>query len=150
VSVVAVPAAARRLAKTFEGKALRVYRCPAGFPTIGYGRLLSRDTKAALPDLTITDEQADAMLEEDLLRFMASVLRLCPVPHSEGQLAALIDFAFNLGSGNLQASTLRQKLLRGDYDGAADELLRWVMGGGRKLQGLVRRRAAERAVYLSE
>lgn len=138
---------ATTLARRFEGLALRPYRCPAGFPTIGYGRLLSRDKKGPLPDLTITREEAEAMLRADMARFMAAVVRLCPVPLTEGQLAALADFAYNLGTGNLQASTLRQRLLRHDYDGAAEELLKWVYGGGRRLLGLVRRRSAERDLF---
>jgi lysozyme len=76
-----------------------------------------------------------------------SVDRLCPVPLSEGQRAALIDFAFNLGAGNLQASTLRKMTNRGDMEGAAREFPKWVYAGGVKLPGLVRRRAAEAEIF---
>jgi lysozyme len=61
-------------------------------------------------------------------------------------LAAVSDFTFNLGAGKLRASTLRRRLLAEDWEGAPHELRKWVFGGGKKLPGLVRRRAAEAAL----
>ncbi|MBI5491478.1 MAG: lysozyme [Deltaproteobacteria bacterium] len=79
---------------------------------------------------------------------MRSVKRLCPVPLKPCQFAALIDFSFNLGAGNLQVSTLRKAVNRGDVDRAAEQFSRWVYARGVKLPGLVRRRTAEREMFL--
>ena len=68
---------------------------------------------------------------------------------TENQFSALVSFTFNLGAGALQRSTLRMKLNRGEVQGAADEFPKWLIAGGRILAGLVRRRAAERALFLS-
>ena len=87
------------------------------------------------------------MLKRDLDRFERGVRRFCPVPLTQGQYDALVSFSFNTGS--LSVSTLRKKLLRGDYEGAAGEFQRWVFAGGRRLAGLVRRREAERNLFLS-
>ena len=83
------------------------------------------------------------------MRFERAVLRLWPVPLTQGQYDALVSFSFNLGAGALQSSTLRRKIMRGDYEGAADEFPRWVFAGGRRMVGLVRRREAKRALFLS-
>lgn len=134
------------LIKSFEGFRSAPYICPAGVATYGYG------TTAGVTMNTppITEDEAEALLARDLLRFERSVSRLCPVPLTQGQFDALVSFSYNLGSGALQSSTLRRRLLRGDYEGAADELLRWVWAGGRRLAGLVRRRAAERVLFIRE
>lgn len=139
-----IPSAAIDLIKRFEGLSLKAYRCPAGLPTIGYGHLLSRDPKADLsqwPD--IDQSRADELLAIDAAKSAASVARLITVPLTEGQRAALISFVFNFGGGNLQASTLRRVINRGDIDDAPDQFRKWVYAGGVKLPGLVRRRAAE-------
>lgn len=145
-----IPQAAVTIAKQFEGLELAAYHDPVGFPTQGYGRLLSRKRWADLSQWPDIDEAtAEAWLIEDLERTAASVARLITVPLTENQQAALIDFAFNLGAGNLQISSLRAKLNRGEYGDAADEFLKWVYAGGVKLVGLVRRRAAERDLFLT-
>jgi len=135
-----------RLVQEFEGCILKAYRCPAGIPTIGYG--------ATGPDIrmgmTWTQEQADERLAADLARFAAGVERLVQVDLTDNQFAAIVSFAFNVGLGALRDSTLLRKLNAGDYQGAADQLPRWNRGGGRVLPGLVRRRAAERALFLSD
>ncbi len=87
------------------------------------------------------------MLKRDLDRFERGVRQLCPVPLTQGQYDALVSFSFNTGS--LSVSTLRKKVLRGDFEGAVDEFPRWVFAAGRRLAGLVRRREAERALFLS-
>ncbi len=76
-----------------------------------------------------------------------AVSRLICVPLSNGQLDALISFTFNLGAGALQRSTLRARVNRGEHDAVPSELMKWVWAGGRKLAGLVRRRAAEAMLY---
>jgi len=90
-----------------------------------------------------TELQAELLLEEDLGKAAAAVLRLIEVPLDEGPFAALTDFAFNVGSGNLQASTLRRVVNRGDYEEVPAQLRRWVYARGIRLPGLVRRREDE-------
>ena len=92
--------------------------------------------------------EGEKMLKSDLERFERGVHRLCPVPLTQGQYDALVSFSFNPGS--LSVSTLRRKVLRGDYEGVADEFPRWVFAAGRRLAGLVRRREAERILFLRD
>ena len=135
------PAALYELIRRFEGCRLRAYRCPAGVWTCGFG---STGPDVG-PDTTWTLAQATARMRLDAARFAAGTLKLCPSLAGD-QLAAIADFAYNLGLTRLKASTLRRKLLAGDLDGAADELAKWVRGGGRVLPGLVLRRQAEAAL----
>jgi GH24 family phage-related lysozyme (muramidase) len=93
--------------------------------------------------------EVDEMLAKDLGSFEAGVRRLCPDGLTPGRFGALVSFAFNVGLGNLQRSTLRMKHNRGDYDGAAEAFLDWTKAGGKVLKGLVTRRNDERALYLS-
>lgn len=134
------PQKAVEIAKHFEGLYLKPYICPAGFPTIGYGHLLK-----SINHPTITKEEAERLLSDDLLIATHGAIRMCPVLLIEPteRLAALADFCFNLGVGRLQTSTLRLRINQGNWDEAIYELKRWVNGGGRKLQGLVLRREAE-------
>jgi lysozyme len=97
---------------------------------------------------TLTMEEVDALLEQDLARFLAGVVRLCPVGLTRPRHLALTSFAFNVGLGNLQASTLRAKHNRGDFDGAAEEFAKWNLAAGKVMPGLVARRKDERAMYL--
>lgn len=115
------------------------YICPAGFWTIGYGHRC--DPKHA----AITEAEAETYLARDLQSALAATLRYCPVlaTESEGRLAAIVDFTFNLGAGRLQTSTLRRRINQRDCDSAAQELRRWVYSGGKVLPGLVERRSAE-------
>lgn len=136
------------LARRFEGLRLTPYRDPVGFWTVGYGHLVTRDKLAPEPP-PIDEAEAERLLFDDLAAAAAAVARLCPVPLLETQRGALIDFAFNCGAGNLQASTLRRRVNAGDHAAAAREFGRWVWAGGVKLPGLVRRRQAERELYLS-
>ena len=132
------------LIKEFEGFRAEAYLCPAGVWTIGYGH-----TGDVTPDDSCTMAEAEEMLRKDVERFEAAVDRLVKVPLTEGQFDALVSFAFNLGEGNLMQSTLLKKLNREDYAGAADEFGKWVKAGNKTLPGLVRRREAERALFLS-
>ena len=150
--MIEVPQAAIDLAKRFEGFERKVkrgteitvipYVCPAGFWTIGYGHLCD----PAHPP--ITEAEAEVYLARDLITALNATLRYCPVlaTESEGRLAAIVDFTFNLGAGRLQASTLRRRVNQRDWAGATQELRRWVYGGGRVLPGLVVRREAEVAL----
>jgi lysozyme len=100
-------------------------------------------------DRVFSMEEVDGILRSDLSRFERGVAQYCPVPLTQGNFDALVSFAFNVGLGTLQRSTLRQKLLRGDKAGAAEELLKYCMAGGKILKGLQNRRIDERAVFLS-
>lgn len=134
------------LCKRFEGFRSKPYLCPAGVATIGYGATAYLDGRpVTLSDAPVTKEQAEELLEASIRRiYLPGVLRLCPgLIASPGALNATVDFAFNLGVGRLQTSTLRRKLNAQDWEGAAEQLRKWVRGGGRVLPGLVKRREAE-------
>ena len=143
-----------------EGVRFRPYRCPAKLWTIGVGHVLY-PSQGALPldrrqdfqlqaqdDRTFSAEEVDGILRSDLARFERGVAVQCPVSLTQGQFDALVSFSFNCGLGTLQRSTLRQKLLRGETEDAAQELLKYTIGGGRVLPGLVKRRQDERSVFL--
>lgn len=132
------------LIKSFEGLELEAYLCPADIWTIGYGH-----TGNVKEGDSITKAEADELLDKDLQTFRNGVRRLVKVPLNENQFGALVSFAYNLGLGSLQNSTLLKLLNAGDYDGAADQFLRWNKSKGKVLTGLVRRREAERAVFLT-
>lgn len=151
--MIAVPQAAIELAKRFEGfhrvpkndaGRAHPYICPAGYWTIGYGHLC--DPKHP----PINEAEAEFYLANDLQTALVGTLRYCPVlgTESEGRLASIVDFTFNLGPGRLQTSTLRRRINQRDWTAAASELRRWVYGGGKVLTGLVARREAERVLLL--
>lgn len=133
------------LCAQFEGLRLAPYLCPAGVPTIGLGSTRYADgTAVQLTDQAISKEQAYDLLELTLRRdYLLAVLKLCPGADTPERVAALTDFAYNLGAGALKASTLRKRVNAGDWDAVPDELRKWVKGGGRVLRGLVARREAE-------
>jgi lysozyme len=132
------------LIKRFEGLELKAYKDSVGILTIGYGH-----THAVKAGDVITGEQAHAFLREDLQVAEMTINTNVKVKLTQGQFDALASFVFNLGSGNFVKSTLIRKLNAGDYAGAADEFGKWVNAGGKKLPGLVKRRAAEREVFLT-
>ena len=130
----------------FEGFSPIIYICPAGYPTIGYGHLITEANKEQFLDGVDKDEALE-LLRSDVGKAERAVLRLISVPLSQGQFDTLVSFTFNLGSGALQRSTLRRKVNRGEHDDVPAELMKWVWAGGRKLKGLVKRRAAEAKYY---
>jgi len=130
------------LIKRFEGCRLRAYLCPAGIRTVGWGST-GPDVKLGV---SWTQEQADARMEADALMFETASRAQCPTADTEGRQAALADFAYNLGLTRLKGSTLRRRALAGDWDAVAVELNKWVFAAGKKLPGLVKRRAAEAAL----
>ena len=137
------------LIKLYEGYSSSPYLCPAQHWTIGYGAIWGMDDKRVTEDHPdINEDQADYLLRRDVKKSEMAVLRHIRVPLEDGQFNALCSFVFNLGSGALQSSTLRRKINRGDYIGAADEFPRWVYAGGRRLKGLVRRREHERSMFM--
>ena len=149
-----------QLIKHWEGVRYRPYTCSARLFTIGVGHVLY-PAQGALPldqrdafqlkaedNRTFSKAEVDGLLASDLQRFEVGVARLFPMVLTQNQNDALVSFAFNLGLGGLQRSTLRQKVLRGEME-AADEFLKFVRGGGKILPGLVKRRNDERALFLS-
>jgi lysozyme len=147
--------------KHHEGVRFKPYRCPALLHTIGVGHVFYPD-QAKLPlaergsyplrpedNRTFTKEEVDGILRADLARFEQGVRKLVTVPLTQGMYDCLISFSFNVGLGTLQRSTLRAKLNRGDKEGAAEELLKYCMAGGKILKGLQNRRIDERAMFLS-
>jgi lysozyme len=129
----------------FEGVRLRPYICPAGVPTIGVGATHYVDGRmVTMKDSPISRDQAMRLLQKQITgTYLPGALALCPTADTEGRKAALGDFAFNLGLTRLKGSTLRRRVLAGDWDGARVELAKWTRGGGKVLPGLVARRKAE-------
>jgi lysozyme len=147
--------------KHHEGVRVRPYQCPVLIWSIGVGHVINQShikvplaERKALPipdgwDRTLSMGEVDEMLAKDLQSFENGVRRLCPSGLTPGRLGALTSFAFNVGLGNLQRSTIRMKHNRGDYEGAAEAFMAWTKAGGKELKGLVNRRKDERALYLS-
>ena len=150
-----------QMIKHHEGVRQRPYRCPAKLWTIGVGHVLyprqgalKLEERDSVPlrdedNRTFSMEEIDDILRHDLERFERGVERYCPVKLTQGQFDALVSFSFNLGLGGLQRSTLRQKVLRGEFESAAEEFLKYTIAGGKVLKGLVNRRNDERALFLS-
>lgn len=131
------------LIKSFEGLELKAYKDSIGILTIGYGSTGSHVKQG----MTITKEQAEELLKQDVSRFEKGVNDLVKIPLTQNQFDALVSFSFNLGLGNLKSSTLLRKLKAFDYSGAANEFLRWNRAGGKVLNGLTRRRQAEKDMF---
>lgn len=130
--------------KSFEGLELEAYYDAVGVLTIGYG---STGNHVYLGQ-EITQQEAEALLIRDLVRFEDGIARMVKVPLTQNQYDALCSWCFNLGLGALAGSTMLRKLNGLDYEGAADEMLRWDKAGGKVLAGLTRRRRAEKALFL--
>lgn len=133
------------LIKEFEGCKLKAYQDSVGVWTIGYGH-----TKGVKKGDVITQEQADEFLIDDLEDAENAVNRLVKVALNQDQYDALVSFTFNLGAGNFQSSTLLKLLNQGKYSEASEQFTRWVFAGGKKLNGLVRRREAEQKLFRSD
>jgi lysozyme len=159
----------------FEGFRSRPYLCPAHIWTIGYGHVLYQNqirlpvvrppgkTQADIPMIrkemplkpednrVWTKQEIDELFRADVAHFERGVLRLVPgVVGRQGSFDALVSISFNFGLGNLQRSTIRMRANRGDWEGAAEAFMMWTKGGGKVLPGLVRRRVAEKALFLTE
>lgn len=157
-----ISAEACRVIRHHEGVRYRPYKCPAKLWTIGVGHVLypeqaklPMDQRDAFPlrpedNRVWSEAEVDELLKQDLVRFERGVHTYCPVQLTQSMFDALVSFSFNVGLGTLQRSTLRQKLLRGDVEGAADEFLKYTIGGGKILPGLVKRRKDERALFLDK
>ncbi|WVT73993.1 lysozyme [Sinorhizobium chiapasense] len=135
------------LIKQYEGLRTTAYLCPANVPTIGYGSTQGL-TRADVGRKTITAAEAETLLRADLVRFEKAVEKLVTIRLTDNQYAALVSFAFNLGEGNLAKSTLLKRINTGASRALiAQSWMQWVNAGGKRLQGLVNRRAAEMALY---
>jgi lysozyme len=137
------------LIKRFEGCSLHPYLCPAGIPTIAFGATHYADGRSVrLSDPPVTQAQAEALLHFMVSRvYLPAVFKLCPNVDTPEQLAALVDFGFNLGTNALKGSTLRRRVNDGRWDLAKVELLKWVHAGGKVLRGLVTRRKVEASLF---
>jgi len=155
----------------YEGKRSRPYLCPAHIWTIGYGHVLYQE-QIRLPVVRVegketpmirkefplkpednrvwTKTEINELFRTDVGTFERGVLRLVPgVVGRQGSFDALVSISFNFGLGNLQRSTIRMRSNRGDWAGAAEAFRVWTKGGGKVLPGLVKRREAEIALFLS-
>jgi lysozyme len=151
-----------KLVKCHEGVRTRPYQCPALIWSVGVGHVIDPahlavkyEERKNLPipegwDRVLTMDEVDRILSQDLSRFERGVVRLCPAAVGrQGVFDALVSFAFNVGLGNLQRSSLRMKTNRGEFEEAAEEFMKWTKAGGRVLPGLVKRRLDEQRLYLS-
>lgn len=137
------------LVKHFEGCYLTAYPDSVGVWTIGYGHTgLTHEDGTVKRGRTITQAEAEQLLQHDLTYFAKRVREGTTVPLTEDQFAALVSFDFN--TGGFLRSDLRKLLNRGDYAGAAEQLLLWDKAGGRTLSGLTRRRRSERNLFLGK
>lgn len=132
------------LIKRFEGCRLKSYTCPAGVLTIGYGHTGS-DVSS---NMTISLERAENMLKTDLIVHCNNVSKLVKVPLTQNQFDALVSFEYNVGYGALRTSTLLALLNQGKYKEASEQFERWVYAGGKPLEGLKKRRKAEKELFL--
>lgn len=141
-----INAAGVSLIKSFEGLRLEAYKCPANVWTIGYGSTGPH----VRPGMVITEDRAEELLLEDLRRFEHGVeVMVANAPTNDNQFSALVSLGFNIGLGALATSTVMKRHKLGNKLGAANAILMWKRGGGRILPGLVRRREAERRLYLA-
>jgi len=132
------------LIKHFEGCELEAYKCPAGVWTIGYGHI-----KGVKEGMTITETQAEEMLKSELNEYEGYINNLVTAELNQNQFDAMVSWVYNLGGGNLKASTLLKVLNSGDYDGVPAQMMRWNKAGGKVLEGLTRRRQAEADLFVA-
>lgn len=134
----------------FEGFRTRSYDDGVGVWTIGYGTTRYPDGSKVKPNQVCTAIQAQDYLKHDLIEFEDTVNGSVKVPLNQNQFDALVSLTYNIGSGAFKDSTLLKRLNEGNYQEAADQFLRWNKAGGRVLDGLVKRREAERKVFLTK
>ena len=135
--------------KSFEGWSSDPYLCPANRWTIAYGSTWDINGHPVTADHpSITKEQGEALLRQEVHHIEGAIRRLIKYVLNENQFSSLVSFCYNVGSGNLQKSSLRMKLNRGDVEGASAEFPKWRRSAGKILSGLVRRRQAERNLFL--
>ena len=135
--------------QTFEGLKLNAYEDVVGVDTIGYGSTYYQDGSKVKLGQSITKSEAEALLKHSLKQFEGNVLALLNgIKVNQNQFDALVSFAYNLGTGALAKSMLLKKIKVNHNDPTiAAEFTKWVMGGGVRLTGLVRRRKKEAELY---
>ena len=130
------------LIQKFEGCELEAYQCSAGVWTIGYGH-----TKDVVEGMTITKEQAEQMLVDELHEYENYINEYVTVALSQNQFDALVSWVYNLGPANLKVSTMLKVLNKGQYEEVPAQMKRWNKAGGKVLEGLIRRREAEACLF---
>ncbi|RIA94291.1 Glycoside Hydrolase Family 24 protein [Glomus cerebriforme] len=135
------------LIKEFEGFRSNFYNDSVGKKTIGYGHNCEANGEDGI-NPPITQEEGEELLMKDIAMFERAVDKETSGLVNSNQFSALVSFTFNLGQGNFRKSTLLKKIKEGDINGASDEFEKWVFSGGKKSSGLVRRREAERQLFL--
>ncbi|GLG81674.1 lysozyme [Acinetobacter calcoaceticus] len=133
----------------FEGLKLSAYDDSTGVWTIGYGTTRYPNGKRVSEGDRCTLEQAKAYMQHDLKIFERAVNSSVKVPLKQNQFDALVSLTYNIGVGAFKHSTLLKKLNSGDYKEAANQFDVWVNAGGKRLKGLVNRRAMEKKLFLS-
>lgn len=136
------------LIKEFEGLRLKAYKDAVGVWTIGYGHTSMAGEPKVVPGMTITAQEAEKILRNDLKKYEAMVDRNVKSGINENQRGALVSFTYNLGEGNLKKSTLLKRVNAGHFTEAAKWFAPWNKAGGKVLKGLVRRRAAEAQLFI--
>lgn len=134
----------KNLLKSFEGCRLRTYKDIGSILTIGYGHT----GPEVYLGQNITQDQAEALLLKDLLKFEGGIEYHVKAPTTDNQFSALVCLSYNIGMGHFKDSTLLKMLNAKDYTGAADQFLRWDKVNGQIVEGLHDRRGAERALFL--
>ena len=135
------------LIKQFEGCVLHPYQDAVGLWTIGYGCRWVKGVMVSAKTEPLTQEEADALLNAEIVKTRDQVLKTTKGPLSDNELTALVSFVLNLGLGTYAHSTLLKLLNAGDRAGAAAEFPKWVYAGGAVMPGLVKRRAMERELF---
>lgn len=151
MKVTAINDAGISLIISFEGFEPKPYLCSAGVPTIGFGTTRYPDgRKVTLKDKEITRSQATLYFRHDVRHFELAVDAMAVDTVTQNQFNALVSFAYNLGEYALKKSTLLKLVNLNPNDPAiAHEFSKWVSAGGKKVAGLVRRRAAESKMYFT-
>jgi lysozyme len=136
------------LIKEFEGFRSKAYRCPAGVLTIGYGHTSAAGSPLVKSGMTITRDEGEAILKRDLEIYEAAVLDAIKVELNSNQFSACASLCYNIGPGNFKKSSVARFCNKRQWENAADAFALWNKAGGKVLPGLVRRRAAEQALFL--
>lgn len=138
------------LIKEFEGLRLKPYKCSAGVPTIGFGSTYYEDgTKVSMSDPAITEERAKELFLHTLKTYMAAVDKVCDADTTQNQYDAMVSLCYNIGTGNFSKSSVAKFHKAKNYGNAANSFGMWRKAGGQVVKGLVRRREAEKNVYLT-
>lgn len=136
------------LIKLYEGLRLKAYKDPVGILTIGYGHTSAAGTPEVKLGMVITREEAEAMLRRDLVTYEKAVADAVKVALTSNQNSACVSLCYNIGPGNFKKSSVLRFINQGRFDDAADAFLLWNRAGGKILSGLVKRRAAEAALFI--